>query len=164
MAHFAKLDLNNIVQNVIVVSNEMLEDSEGNEVEQLGINFCKSLYGENTNWVQTSYNSNIRKQYAGVGYTYDTTNDVFIIPQPFSSWTLNSEFNWVSPVDYPTNGKTYGWNEKTQSWDLFTPDSPYPSWTWNETEWMWAAPVAHPEDEQPYQWNEENLNWELITE
>ena len=118
MAHFAKLDSNNIVENVIVISNEMLEDSEGNEVEQLGIDFCKNLYGENTNWVQTSYNSNIRKQYAGVGYNYDETNDVFIISKPYDSWTLNSDFDWSPPTPYPSGNKSYNWNEETLSWNL----------------------------------------------
>tara|TARA_B110000259_G_scaffold167224_1_gene195419 strand:- start:306 stop:668 length:363 start_codon:yes stop_codon:yes gene_type:complete len=118
MAHFAKLDSNNIVENVIVISNEMLEDSEGNEVEQLGIDFCKNLYGENTNWVQTSYNSNTRKQYAGVGYTYDSTKDKFITPKPFNSWSLNSNDDWQAPVIMPDDNKIYDWNEENQTWDL----------------------------------------------
>jgi hypothetical protein len=164
MAHFAKLDSNNIVENVIVISNEVLEDSEGNEVEQLGIDFCKSLYGENTNWVQTSYNSNIRKQYAGIGYTYDTTNDVFIISKPYDSWTLNSNFDWEAPVAYPTDHKFYIWNEDNQTWDEHIPDQPFNSWTWNEPTWEWQAPTPMPTDGQPYEWNEENQTWDLVTE
>jgi hypothetical protein len=160
MAHFAKLDSNNIVENVIVISNEVLEDSEGNEVEQLGIDFCKSLYGENTNWVQTSYNSNIRKQYAEIGFEYDSTNDVFIVPQPFASWTLDLNYDWQPPTPYPSDNKTYSWNEETLSWDLFTPDSPFPSWVWNETLWIWEAPTPMPTNGGI--WNEENQTWDSI--
>ena len=120
MAHFAKLNSNNIVEQVIVISNNMLEDSEGNEIEQIGIDFCKTLYGSDTIWVQTSYNANTRKQYAGVGYTYDSTNDVFIVPQPFASWTLDSNHDWQPPTPMPTDGQPYQWNEDNQSWDVVT--------------------------------------------
>ena len=123
MAHFAELDSNNVVQQVIVVNNDVLLDSEGNESEQIGIDFCKSLYGQDTVWIQTSYNANIRFRYAGLGMTYDSTNDVFIPAQPFPSWILNeTTWDWDSPVPYPTveEGSTdiYKWNEDTQSWDL----------------------------------------------
>lgn len=118
MAHFAKLNLNNIVEQVIVISNNMLEDSEGNEIEQIGIDFCKTLYGSDTIWVQTSYNANTRKQYAGVGYTYDSTKDKFITPQPFNSWSLNSNDDWQAPVIMPDDNKIYDWNEENQTWDL----------------------------------------------
>ena len=162
MAHFAKLDSNNIVENVIVISNEILKDSEGNEVEQLGIDFCKSLYGENTNWVQTSYNSNIRKQYAGIGYTYNETNDVFISIKPFNSWTLDSNFDWQPPTPYPSGNKGYSWNEEDQAWDEFIPPQPFDSWTWNEEEWRWESPTPMPTDGGI--WNEETISWDLITE
>lgn len=82
MAHFAELDANNIVLRVIVVSNEMLLDENGQENEFRGIAFCQSLFGADTRWVQTSYNGNFRKNYAGVGYTYDPTRDAFIAPKP----------------------------------------------------------------------------------
>ena len=123
MAHFAKLDSNNVVEQVIVVNNAVLLDSEGNESEQLGIDFCKSLYGQDTTWIQTSYNGNIRARYAGVGMTYDSANNVFITEQPFPSWTLNeTTWEWDCPVPYPTveEGSTdsYTWNEDAQSWDL----------------------------------------------
>ena len=117
MAHFAKLDENNIVIKGIVINNDILLQNEI-EVEQLGIDFCKSLYGQDTTWVQTSYNGNIRKQYAGIGMSYDETNDVFILPQPFDSWTLNSNFDWEAPVSFPTDGNPYEWNEETLSWIL----------------------------------------------
>ena len=117
MAHFAKLDENNIVIKGIVINNDILLQNEI-EVEQLGIDFCKSLYGQDTTWVQTSYNGNIRKQYAGIGMSYDETNDVFILPKPFDSWTLNSNFDWEAPVSFPTDGNPYEWNEETLSWIL----------------------------------------------
>ncbi len=160
MAHFAKLDENNIVIKGIVINNDILLQNEI-EVEQLGIDFCKSLYGQDTTWVQTSYNGNIRKQYAGIGMSYDETNDVFILPQPFDSWTLNSNFDWEAPVSFPTDGNPYEWNEETLSWLLVNP--PYASWSWNSTAWIFEAPIPYPTDEQPYEWNEENQSWEEIT-
>ena len=82
MAHFAQLGLNNIVLQVIVVDNSMLKDKQGNEVEQLGVDFLTSLFGQETIWLQTSYNGNTRKNYAGIGYAYDVTRDAFINPKP----------------------------------------------------------------------------------
>jgi hypothetical protein len=117
MAHFAQLDENNIVTQVIVVSNDDIKDSEGNESELTGIAFCKSLLGANTIWKQTSYNANIRKNYAGIGFTYDATRDAFIAPKPFNSWLLNeTTCIWESPVAYPDDGKMYSWDEETTSW------------------------------------------------
>jgi hypothetical protein len=117
MAHFAQLDENNIVTQVIVVSNDDIKDSIGNESELTGIAFCKSLLGPNTIWKQTSYNNNIRKNYAGIGFTYDATRDAFIAPKPFNSWILNeSTCIWESPVVYPNDGKMYAWDEETVSW------------------------------------------------
>jgi hypothetical protein len=119
MAHFAKLDSNNIVTQVVVVNNEVILKADNTESEYKGKTFLNSLFGSAT-WVQTSYNGNIRKQFAGFGYTYDSTNDVFIVPQPFDSWTLDSNFDWQPPTPYPTDGKTYSWNEDTLSWELIT--------------------------------------------
>ena len=116
MAHFAQLDENNTVTQVIVVANEELM-LDGVENETKGIMFCKSLFGEDTRWVQTSYNGNIRKNYAGIGYTYDPVNDWFFAPQPYPSWTLDSEAKWQPPTPYPTDGKFYTWNESTLTWD-----------------------------------------------
>ena len=116
MAHFAQLDDNNIVTQVIVVANdELLLDGVESEVK--GILFCKSLFGEDTKWVQTSYNGNIRKNYAGIGYTYDATNDYFFAPQPYPSWTLDADARWQPPVAMPTDDKMYTWNETTLSWE-----------------------------------------------
>ena len=102
MAHFAQIDENNIVVQVVVIANEDCEDENGNESEAVGIAFCKTLFGEDTNWVQTSYNGNIRYNYAGIGYTWDAENNAFIPPQLHQSWTLSEEFRWVAPEDQPS--------------------------------------------------------------
>jgi hypothetical protein len=114
MAHFAKLDEQNIVTQVIVVANKELLDS-GIESEAKGIAFCQSLLGGN--WKKTSYNGNIRKNYAGIGYTYDSQRDAFIPPKPFASWVLNeTTCLWDAPTPMPTDNKYYQWNEATLAW------------------------------------------------
>jgi len=118
MAHFAELDENNIVQRVIVVANEKTSDEDGNENEEIGIYFCKTLYGAETMWKQTSYNWNFRKQYAGIGFTYDVSNDIFVSPQPYESWTLDENFDWQPPVEKPDDGNEYTWDEENQEWDV----------------------------------------------
>jgi len=116
MAHFAKIGLNNIVIEVLVVANRETMDSQGNERESIGIELLRNLTGHET-WVQTSYNGNIRKNYAGVGYAYDSQRDAFIPPQPYPSWTLVEETcNWTAPVLYPADGKLYQWDEATTNW------------------------------------------------
>ena len=117
MAHFAELDENNIVQRVIVVANEKTADEEGNENEEIGIYFCKTLFGAETMWKQTSYNWNFRKQYAGIGFTYDATKDKFIRPQPFASWSLDSDDDWQAPISFPSDGKNYYWDESAYQAD-----------------------------------------------
>ena len=119
MAHFAQLDESNLVTQVIVVANEELL-LDGAENETKGGIFCKSLFGDDTKWVQTSYNGTNRKNYAGIGYTYDPIADHFFAPQPFASWILNDDALWEAPVAYPTDGKIYTWNEDTREWDLVT--------------------------------------------
>ena len=119
MAHFAKLDENNIVLEVIVVDNENLQDSNGVEHEALGVAFLIDWSGGYPYWKQTSYNGTFRKNYAGVGYTYDPIRDAFISPKPFNSWLLNeSTCRWEAPVPEPTDGKMYYWDEPTTSWIL----------------------------------------------
>ena len=108
MAHFAELDENNIVLRVVVI-----DDFYASSGEQ----YCHDLFGGN--WKQTSYNGNIRKQYAGVGYTYDETLDAFIPPKPFNSWILDVESCiWQSPTPIPNDGALYFWDESTLSWFL----------------------------------------------
>ena len=128
MAHFAQLDENNIVTNVIVVSNDDCLDADGNEAEAVGIAFCKSLLGADTNWVQTSYNDNIRFRYAGIGMKYDSGNDVFYPQSPYPSWKIDaSTWAWDAPValpddagyddaDNPTEYVSYDWDEGSTTW------------------------------------------------
>jgi hypothetical protein len=123
MAHFAKLDENNIVTQVIVVGNKDTSDANGVEKEYIGAAFCERLFGGV--WKQTSYNGNIRKNYAGIGYTFDAGRDAFIPPKPFNSWVLNEDTcQWKAPVDMPADAgtgeppKMYSWDEATLSWVL----------------------------------------------
>jgi hypothetical protein len=114
MAHFAEIDENGTVLQVITVADEDCL-SNGTESEQVGASFCSSLLGGT--WVQTSYNANIRKNYAGVGFAYDFERDAFIPPQDFPSWTLNeSTCKWEPPQPRPTEGIWF-WNEQTQQWE-----------------------------------------------
>ncbi len=115
MAHFAELGENNVVLRVIVVDNKDTSDANGVEVESIGAEFCRNLLGGT--WKKTSYNANIRKNYAGIGYTYDSERDAFIPPKPYASWVLNEDTcRWEAPVAYPTDEKLYQWNEDTVNW------------------------------------------------
>lgn len=102
MAHFAQLDEHNIVLQVIVVSNDTINNLPFPESEPIGIAFCQSLFGADTRWAQTSYNANFRYNYAGIGYTFDPTpqpNGAFIPPRPSPECTLNVDtFQWVCPL------------------------------------------------------------------
>jgi len=129
MASFVKLNSENIVEQGISIHNNELLDN-GIESEQKGIDFCKSLFGQDTNWKQTSYNTQggihklggtpFRKNHAGIGFTYDQNRDAFIPPKPYNSWLLNEDTcQWQSPVPYPEDKKRYIWNEGNQTWDLF---------------------------------------------
>ena len=111
MAHFAKLDKNNLVTEVLVVNNSDMLDKNGKENEAVGIAFLNNLLGK-AKWVQTSYNGNIRKNYAGIGYTYDSNKDAFISPKPNADgdWIFNEDTcNWDRPLPYPEDGKDYHW-------------------------------------------------------
>lgn len=117
MAHFAELDENNVVLRVIVVGNKDTSDASGVEKEYIGKAFCERLYGGN--WVQTSYNGNIRKNYAGIGYYYNADIDAFVPPKPHASWVLNNDTaQWEAPTPMPEDGQIYSWNEETTSWDV----------------------------------------------
>jgi hypothetical protein len=112
MAHFAKLGVGNKILTVEVVSNDIAI------TEQAGVDFLNNLYGTRDVWKQTSYNGNIRKNFAGIGYKYDQTRDAFIPPKPFNSWILNeTTCLWQSPIAYPDDGERYTWNETNQTWD-----------------------------------------------
>lgn len=115
MAHFAEIGLDNIVQQVIVVNNGELLDENGIEQEAKGCEFCRQLLGGT--WIQTSYNNTLRKNFAGVGYTYNSTLDAFVPPQPYPSWTLDeTTCHWQPPTPMPQDGNQYTWNEATQTW------------------------------------------------
>jgi hypothetical protein len=121
MAHFAELDANNVVLRVIVVGNKDTADAAGVEKEHIGAAFCERLFGGT--WKQTSYNGNKRKNYAGIGYSYDAGRDAFIPPKPYNSWVLVEETcQWKAPVDMPADAgtgeppKMYSWDEATTSW------------------------------------------------
>lgn len=116
MAHFAKIE-NNIVVTVTVIDNAVLLNSEGVETEQLGIDFCNELLVGT--WVQTSYNNNFRKNYAGTGMLYDANRDAFYTTQPYPSWLLNEDnCQWQPPVAMPVDDNIYNWNETEQSWEV----------------------------------------------
>lgn len=116
MAHFAKLNENNIVIDVNSVHNNELLDENGNESEAKGIAFLVAWSGGYTNWKQTSYNATFRKNYAGIGYTYQADIDAFVPPKPYASWTLDANAQWQAPVAMPTDGAMYSWDEATTSW------------------------------------------------
>ena len=144
MAHFAQLDSNNVVTQVIVVSNDDTSDSNGVEVESIGVAFCQKLLGADTNWKQTSYNSNMRGNYAGIGFTYMEnvatlgvgSTDIFISQQPYASWTISTTAaQWEAPITQPglttsqiDAGSYYTWDEaayqadNTTGWTLTTPE------------------------------------------
>lgn len=115
MAHFAEIDDNKVVLRVLVVDNNDLLDSEGNESEALGITYLKNGFG--SDWIQTSYNKTFRKNYASGGYTYDSARDAFIPPQKFASWTLNEDTcQWEAPTAMPDDGNSWVWDEDTLQW------------------------------------------------
>ena len=116
MAHFARIDKNNLVQSVHVVDNENLLNEHGKEEEAFGIAYLNKVHGVGFTWVQTSYNGNFRKNYAGKGYTYDEERDAFIPRKDFDSWTLNEETcRWEPPTPEPID-KPHYWDESTTSW------------------------------------------------
>ena len=128
MASFAKIGLNSKVIEVLSVHNNVLKDSNGVEQEVIGIDFLTKLTGYPV-WKQTSYNTHggvhnnggtpLRKNHAGIGYTYDETRDAFIAPKPFNSWILNEDTcRWEAPVAIPENNSMYRWNETTLTWDI----------------------------------------------
>lgn len=123
MAHFAKIDENNLVTQVVVVDNKDTSDAAGVEKEHIGAAHLEKILGGT--WKQTSYNGNLRKNYAGIGYTFDAGRDAFIPPKPFASWLLNeTTCLWEAPVAMPTDAgtgdppKMYSWDEATTNWVL----------------------------------------------
>jgi hypothetical protein len=114
MAHFAKLGVGNIVNRVEVVSNDIAVN------EQAGVDFLNNLYKTRDIWKQTSYNGNMRKNFAAIGYTYDESRDAFISPQPYPSWVLDEDTCiWKAPIEVPSDDKHYFWDESSKSWNEF---------------------------------------------
>ena len=112
MAHFAKLGVGNIVNRVEVVSNDIAIN------EQAGVDFLNNLYKTRDVWKQTSYNGNMRKNFAAIGYTYDESRDAFISPQPYPSWILDEDTCiWKAPIEVPSDDKHYFWDESSKSWE-----------------------------------------------
>ena len=129
MAHFAQLNEDNYVIQVIVVGNNDIRDENGNESEEKGVAFCRGLLGGETRWKQTSYNSSMRKNYAGIGYTFDPFRDAFIPPKPYNSWLLDeTTCHWGPPVPMPEDAgfgegkKMYRWDEDTVNWVEVVPE------------------------------------------
>jgi hypothetical protein len=153
MASFAKIGLNNKVIEVLSVNNEVLKDSNGVEQEVIGIDFLTKLTGYPI-WKQTSYNTiggvhssggtPLRKNFAGIGMTYDEDRDAFIPKKIFKSWILNeNSCVWEAPIPYPNDENRYKWNEQNQSWDLIVP---------------------YPQNGNKYSWNEQNKSWDIVKE
>ena len=123
MAHFAKIDENNIVTTVNVVDNINLLNEDGVEEEAVGIAYLNNMFNDGSTWVQTSYSGSKRKHYAATGYTYNEALDAFISPKPYDSWTLNEDTcQWEAPVAYPTGhdsaGPSFEWDEDNINWKL----------------------------------------------
>lgn len=137
MAHFAKLNENNIVTQVVVVNNDIITDENGNEQESLGQTFLRNLYNEpNAVWKQTSYNGNFRGLFAGENFTYDSDKDKFIAPQPYLSWVLNSDDIWEAPVAKPTSPETsWRWDEDNARWK----PKEYWNFTYNPSTNTWVS-------------------------
>ena len=106
MSHFAKIDENNIVTEVIVAEQDFINSG---------------VVGDSFNWVQCSYTNSFRKQYAGIGYKYDKEKEIFIQPQPWPSWALDANHDWQPPIPFPDDNKIYDWNEKKKKWELSKP-------------------------------------------
>jgi hypothetical protein len=117
MAHFAKLEENNVVTEVVVIDNINNMTPQGIETESVGVAYLQKLFGENTRWIQTSYNATFRRKFAGVGDTYDEENDRFVWVKPYPSWSFDEEaYMWRPPVRFPQDGKDYLWNENLLQW------------------------------------------------
>ena len=136
MAYFAELDNNNVVLRVVVVGNDCVPSDEHIDGETWCINFFKT-----PNWKQTSYNHNFRKQYAGIGYTYDAAKNKFISPQPYASWALDANDDWHAPVTYPTDttDKAVVWDEENLKWIATDYEDPQNNFNWDASALAWVS-------------------------
>lgn len=115
MAHFARIDENNIVTEVIAVNDRQIVNAYGAEDPELGEEYCKQLFGGR--WKQTSYNSNFRLHYAGIGFSYREDLDVFVPPQPYSGWTFDDGLlRWIPPIPAPVDADDRIWDDETKTW------------------------------------------------
>ena len=137
MAHFAELDQNNTVLQIVVISNVDILDENGNESEQKGIEFCKNLYGDDKKWIQTSYNTKFRYKYATIGDTYDEKYDAFVSPG-------------------------YSYNEKYKRFLPPIPPQPHPLWWYDPDRLKWRPPFQKPWDTYQYEWDESISNWRQV--
>ena len=148
MAHFAELNSSSVVLQVVVISNDDV-DAHGGDESTEAEDFVKSLVPFSTggtSWKQTSYNNNFRKQYAGPGYSYDVAKDMFIVPKPYSSWTLNGSGDWVAPVTYPN---------KTEEGGKFV----FITWDEDNLRWLGSTFTGPNTGETKYRWDASALNW-----
>lgn len=167
MAHFAEIDENNIVLQVLVINNTEIEDGRfaSGESEQKGIDFLKTLLPDSKTWVQTSYNKKFRGEYASVGGKYDAGLDKFQPIKVFASWVWNNTTNeWEAPVQPQPAGQV--WNEEKGEWEIpEKPDDVFPSWEWDSTNGGWMPPdgIGAPEFEEGKikEWDEENRQWSV---
>ena len=136
MAHFAELDNNNVVLRVVVVGNDCVPSDEHIDGETWCINFFKG-----GTWKQTSYNNNFRKQYAGMGFTYDAAKNKFLSPQPHASWSLDANDDWQAPVTYPTDttDKIISWDEAGQKWTAKDQEDPQNNFNWDASALAWVS-------------------------
>jgi hypothetical protein len=151
MAHFAELNSTNEVLRVVVISNDDV-DTNGGELSTEAETFVSTIvpYSENgTAWKQTSYNNNFRKQYAGIGDTYDASKDKFISPQPYSSWSLDSNDDWQAPVTYPNSVE-------------ISSNTVYTSWDEDNQKWLGETNVGDPIVTTNYEWDATNLQWNEV--
>ena len=147
MAHFAELDNNNVVLRVVVISNDDV-DANGGDLSTGAEDFVEALIPASSGgvaWKQTSYNNNFRKQYAGINYNYDASKNMFIVPKPYASWTLNSSGDWEAPVTYPNDLEEGGLFVNT-------------SWDEDNSRWL-GSTFTVAGDETNYRWNTSNLTW-----
>jgi len=143
MAHFAEIDDNNVVTRVVVIGNDIPANGgtlEDNDMHIDGEKWCISFFKGGI-WKQTSYNSNFRKQYAGIGYTYDSAKNKFISPQPHNSWALDANDDWQSPVTYPTDitEKRISWDEENLRWTAKDYEDPQNNFNWDPATLAWVS-------------------------
>jgi hypothetical protein len=148
MAHFAELNSSSVVLQVVVISNDDV-DAHGGDESTEAEDFVKSLVPYSTggtSWKQTSYNNNFRKQYAGIGFTYDASKDMFIVPKPYASWSLDSSGDWVAPVAYPNEGEEGG-------------KQVFITWDEDNLRWVGSTFTGTATGETKYRWDASALNW-----